>query len=153
MDKMKEADIKPDSASYNSMIGPLCGAAKLEEARTILATMIDENVSPTIETYHAFLERASADETLEFLSHMKKAGLGPNRDSFLLIYCKFLKLRQQEKALKIWVEMKPYEIVPDSAHYAVLVEGLATCGLLVKAREYYAEMRLSGISDDPKLKA
>ncbi|GFZ17254.1 hypothetical protein Acr_26g0005240 [Actinidia rufa] len=48
--------------------------------------------------------------------------------------------------------MKQYEIVPDSAHYAVLVEGLATCGWLVKAREYYADMRLSGISDDPKLK-
>ncbi|PSS07573.1 Pentatricopeptide repeat-containing protein [Actinidia chinensis var. chinensis] len=152
LNKMKEAGIKPDSASYNSMIRPLCEAAKLEEARTILATMIDENVSPTIETYHAFLEGASADGTLGILNHMKKAGLGPNSDSFLLIYRKFLKLRQPENALKIWVEMKQYEIAPDSAHYAVLVEGLVTCGLLVKAREYYAKMRLSGISDDPKLK-
>lgn len=152
LDKMREAGVKPDSATYNSMIVPLCEASKLEEARNTLATMIGESVSPTIETYHAFLEGASVDVTLEFLNHMKKTGLGPNRDSFLLIFCKFLKLKQPEYALRIWEEMKRYEVVPDSAHYALLVEGLATCGSVIKARELYGEMILSGMLDDPKLK-
>ncbi|KAL6996734.1 hypothetical protein U1Q18_006863 [Sarracenia purpurea var. burkii] len=152
LNKMKEAGVHPNSATYNSIICPLCEATKLEEARTILATMIGENLSPTVETYHAFLYGASSDEMLEFLYHMKKTGLGPNRDTFLLILGKFFKLKHPENALKIWAEMKQFDVVPDSAHYTTLVEGLATCGLLIKAREFYAEMRLSGVSDDPKLK-
>ncbi|KAH7865410.1 hypothetical protein Vadar_006322 [Vaccinium darrowii] len=152
MDKMKEAGFQLDSTTYNSMIVPLCESSKLEEARTVLASMIGESVGPTIETYHALLEGASVDATLEFLNLMKKAGLGPNRDSFLLMFSKFFKLKQPENALRIWEEMKRYEVLPDSAHYTLLVEGLATCGLLINARELYGEMILSGMLDDPKLK-
>ncbi|XP_059641821.1 pentatricopeptide repeat-containing protein At1g80880, mitochondrial [Cornus florida] len=151
LDKLKEAGLLPDSATYNSMIHPLCEAKKLEEARTILASMVGENVSPTIETYHAFLNGASLEETLEVLSRMRKAGLGPNKDTFLLIFSKNFELEQPENALKIWAEMKQYEVMPDCAHYTSLVEGLAMCGLLTKARELYAEMRSSGILDNPKL--
>ncbi|KAM7476970.1 hypothetical protein LguiB_024213 [Lonicera macranthoides] len=152
VDKIKEMGLQPDSNTYNSMICPLCKSSKLEEARTLLAKMIGENISPTIETYHAFLEGASLEGTLEVLIHMEKAGFGPNRDTFLLILGKFLKLKEPESALKIWVEMNRYNVVPDSAHYTVLVEGLERCGLLMKAREFYAEMKFNGISDDPKLK-
>lgn len=152
VDKIKEMGLQPDSNTYNSMICPLCKSSKLEEARTLLAKMIGENISPTIETYHAFLEGASLEGTLEVLNHMEKAGFGPNRDTFLLILGKFLKLKEPESALKIWVEMNRYNVVPDSAHYTVLVEVLARRGLLMKAREFYAEMKFNGISDDPKLK-
>uniref|UniRef100_A0A5B7BFF5 Pentacotripeptide-repeat region of PRORP domain-containing protein n=1 Tax=Davidia involucrata TaxID=16924 RepID=A0A5B7BFF5_DAVIN len=152
LDKMKEAGAQPDSTSYNSMIRPLCEATKLDEARNILAAMIGDNVSPTIETHHAFLEGGSLEGTLEILNCMRKAGLGPNRDTFLLIFSKFFKLDQTENALKIWGEMKQHEVVPDSEHYTVMVEGLAMCGLLIKARELYAEMKSNGILDNPKLK-
>lgn len=152
VDKIKELGMRPDSATYNSMICPLCEAAKLEEARIVLATMIGENVSPTIETYHSFLEGASLKGTLEVLNHMKKAGLGPSKVTFLSILGRFFKAEQPEYALKIWVEMKQYEVVPDSTHYIVLIEGLARCGVLSKAREFYAEMISNGMRDYPKLK-
>ncbi|KAA8540553.1 hypothetical protein F0562_024528 [Nyssa sinensis] len=152
LDKMKEEGVQPDSATFNSLICPLCEATKRDEARTILATMIGENISPTIETHHAFLEGGSLEGTLEILNCMKRAGLGPNRDTFLLIFSNFFKLDQPENALKIWGEMKQYEVVPDSEHYSVMVERLAICGLLIKAREIYAAMRSNGILDNPKLK-
>ncbi|KAJ6341188.1 hypothetical protein OIU78_009377 [Salix suchowensis] len=151
LDKMKETGLQPDSATYNSMIHPLCEAKKLEDARSLMATMIEENVSPTIETYHAFLEGTVFEETFEVLDRMKIAGLGPSEDTFLLLLAKFFKLEQPENALKIWVEMKQYEVAFNLTHYTVVVEGLARCGLLTKAREYYAEMRSNGYSDDPKL--
>ncbi|KAL6984290.1 hypothetical protein U1Q18_017669, partial [Sarracenia purpurea var. burkii] len=66
--------------------------------------MIKENLSPTIETYHALLEGANSDGMLEFLYHTNKTGIGPNMDTFLLILGKFFKLKQPENALKIWVE-------------------------------------------------
>ena len=150
--KIKEMGLQLDSASYNCMIRPLCEAKKLEEARTILAAMIAENLSPTTETYHAFLEGDSYEETFEVLKHMKKAGFGPNGDTFLLVLGNLFKLDQPENALKIWAEMKQFEVVPGSAHYKVLIEGFTKFGWLVKARELYSEMRSNGFLEDPKLK-
>lgn len=151
LNKIKEAGLRPNSTTYNNIIKPLCEATKLEEARQVLAMMIEDNVSPTIDTYHAFLTNLSSEGAFEVLNHMRKAGLGPSRDTFLQILSKFFELGQSESALKVWLEMKQYEIVPDLAHYTCLVEGLAKCGLLVKAREFYNEMRYKGIVNDPKL--
>ncbi|KAF2301531.1 hypothetical protein GH714_025563 [Hevea brasiliensis] len=151
LDKMKENGLQPDSTSYNSIIRPLCEEKKLAEARNILAAMIEENLSPTMETYHSLLESVGLEETLEVLNQMRIDGLAPTEDTFLIILVKFFKLEQPENALKIWVEMKQYEVTPNSTHYTVLVEGLARCGMLTKAHEYYADMRSYGFSDDPKL--
>uniref|UniRef100_A0A7N2LQL0 PROP1-like PPR domain-containing protein n=2 Tax=Quercus lobata TaxID=97700 RepID=A0A7N2LQL0_QUELO len=150
--KMKGSGLQPDSATYNSMIHPLCEAKMFEEARNILTVMMEENLGPTMETYHSFLEGAGFEGTLEILNQMRKAGLGPTGDSFLIILSRFFKLGQPENALKIWVEMKQYEVEPSHTHQSVLVQGLATCGWLTKAREFYADMRSKGFAEDPKLK-
>ncbi|KAJ4718654.1 putative Pentatricopeptide repeat-containing protein [Melia azedarach] len=151
-DKMKTIGLQPDSTTYNSMILPLCEAEKLEDARNVLATMIGLKLSPTVETYHAFIRSAGFEGTMEVLDRMRIAGLGPSGDTFLLVFHKFFNLKQPESAFKIWVEMKRYDVVPSCSHYTVLVKGLASCGLLVKAREFYAEMMSNGFLDDPKLK-
>ncbi|KAK8675863.1 hypothetical protein V6N13_033925 [Hibiscus sabdariffa] len=150
--KMRKSGLQPNSATYNAIICPLCEAEKVEEARNILSTMKEENLSPTVETYHAFLHGVDFEGTLEILNHMKAAALGPIGDTFLFILSKFFKAEQPEHALKIWAEMKHFEVLPDSSHYIMLVEGLAKSGWLVKAREYYDEMRSCGILDEPKLK-
>ncbi|KAH0982913.1 hypothetical protein GBA52_010090 [Prunus armeniaca] len=148
---LKQMGLQPDSTTYNSMICPLCGSKKPEEARQMLSAMIEDNISPTIETYHAFLQSTSLEGTLEILNRMKKANLGPNGNTFLMILGKFFRLEQPEMALKIWTEMKHYGVVPDSTHYTVMVQGLAACRLLMKARELFAEMRSNGFLGDPKL--
>ncbi|XP_039070832.1 pentatricopeptide repeat-containing protein At1g80880, mitochondrial [Hibiscus syriacus] len=150
--KMKKSGLQPNSATYNAIIRPLCEAEKVEEARNILFTMKEEDLNPTMETYHAFLHGVDFEGTLEILNHMKAAGLGPVGDTFLFILSKVFKVEQPEHALKIWAEMKHFEVIPDSSHYIMLVEGLAKSGWLVKAREYYDEMRSCGFSDEPKLK-
>lgn len=152
VDKVKELGLHPDSTTFNSMISPLCEAKKLEEARNILTAMVKENISPTIETYHAFLGNAGFEGTLEVLNRMKKANLGPSGETFHLILGKFFKLEQPENALKIWEEMRQYEVVPDATHYTVMVQGMATCGLLNKAKTFFSEMRSVGFLEDPKLK-
>ncbi|KAF3450985.1 hypothetical protein FNV43_RR07074 [Rhamnella rubrinervis] len=152
VDKVKELRLHPDSITFNSMIRLLCEANKLEEARNILTAMVKENISPTTETYHAFLGNVGFEGTLEVLNRMKKANLGPSGETFLLILGKFFKLEQPENALKIWEEMRQHEVVPDFTHYTVMVEGLATCGLLNKAKTFFLEMRSVGFLEDPKLK-
>ncbi|CAN0919782.1 Pentatricopeptide repeat-containing protein At1g80880, mitochondrial [Linum grandiflorum] len=152
LDKMKREGIQADSSTYNSMIRPLCEAKKLEEARDVLAKMIEsKNVNPTTETYHAFIQGSDPNVCMEFLAQMRKEGLGPTGRTFLLILDKSFKMGQPENALDVWAEMKQYQVVAEEAHYEMLVEGLARCGMLERARYYYGEMGSKGFSCNPKL--
>ncbi|XP_014500612.1 pentatricopeptide repeat-containing protein At1g80880, mitochondrial [Vigna radiata var. radiata] len=151
IDNLKEQGLQPDSSTFNAMILPLCETGKLAEARVVFNTMVEENVCPTTETYHAFFEGVDYQGSLEFLSRMKDSGLGPNKDSFLIILTKFLKLKQPVNAVKIWTEMKAYDLVPSCEHYRVMVEELVNCRWFIKARYFYEEMISNGCSADPKL--
>ncbi|KAK6147861.1 hypothetical protein DH2020_018773 [Rehmannia glutinosa] len=151
VDRMKETGLEPNSTTYNLIIHPLCEAEKFEDGKNVLARMIGHDISPTIDTYHALLKGENLEGTLGVLDHMRKAGLGPNEDTFLLILDKFFKLGRPENALEIWSEMKRYVVKPDIVHYDVLVKGLAKCGLIEKAREFYSEMRCVSLVDYPSL--
>ncbi|KAJ0436465.1 putative tetratricopeptide-like helical domain superfamily, pentacotripeptide-repeat region of PRORP [Helianthus annuus] len=153
LDKMKDTGLIPDSTAYNFIIRPLCKAGKIADARRVLSRMLEENVNPNIDTYHAFLEGKdlTCEERFELLERMKKSGNGPNGDTFVMILGKFLRLNEVDNALKIWVKMKEYEVLYDSAHFVMMVEGLVKHGLVTKARELYGEMVSIGITVDPKL--
>ncbi|KAJ0680108.1 putative tetratricopeptide-like helical domain superfamily, pentacotripeptide-repeat region of PRORP [Helianthus annuus] len=153
LDKMKDTGFIPDSTAYNFIIRPLCKAGKVTDARRVVSRMLEENVNPNIDTYHAFLEGKdlTCEERFELLERMKKSGNGPNGDTFVMILGKFLRLNEVDNALKIWVKMKEYEVLHDSAHFVMMVEGLVKHGLVTKARELYGEMVSIGITVDPKL--
>ncbi|KAL8256827.1 hypothetical protein R6Q59_028868 [Mikania micrantha] len=153
LDKMRDMGFIPDSITFNFIIGPLCKAGRNVDARRVLSRMLEDNINPTIDTYHAFLEGKDLafEESFQLLERMMKSGNGPNRDTFLIILGKLLQLNEVENALKIWVKMKQYEVSPDSAHYVMMVEGLMKHGLVAKAMELYAEMISIGITIDPKL--
>ncbi|KAG5115145.1 hypothetical protein JHK84_041258 [Glycine max] len=151
IDRLKEQGLQPGSVTFNSMILSLCEAGKLAEARIIFNSMVEENVSPTTETYHAFFEGTDYQGTLEFLTRMKDSGLGPSKDSFVIILAKFLKLKQPVNAPKFWTEMKTYDVLPSCVHYRIMVEGLVTCRWFIKARGFYEEMISNGCSADPML--
>ncbi|KAL8456963.1 hypothetical protein ACS0TY_034984 [Phlomoides rotata] len=148
VDTMKEAGFVPNSTTYDLIIRPLCEAGRFDEARVMLTRMIDDDISPTIDTYHALLIGEDLEGTLGVLNHMRRDGLGPRKDTFVLILDKYLKLGESENAVKIWSEMEAYEVEKDCVHYNIMVEGLTKCGLIAKARELYSEMT----SDDPSLK-
>ncbi|KAL6497121.1 hypothetical protein OROGR_029050 [Orobanche gracilis] len=152
VDRMKETGLKRNATTYNLIINPLCGALKFDEARSVLTRMIGDDISPTIDTYHALLKGESIEGTLGVLDYMRKEGLGPRKETFLLNLDRFLKLGQPENALRIWSGMKEYMVKPDCSHYSVLVEGLVKYGLIEKARELYDEMRCVSPLDDLMLK-
>ncbi|PIA36771.1 hypothetical protein AQUCO_03200031v1 [Aquilegia coerulea] len=151
VDKIKEASLQPDSITYNSMVLPLCEARKLEEAKIVLSDMVQMGLTPTPETYHAFIEVESADGTVELLKQMKEARCAPNGHTFLLAINKLLQSKQPDDALRLWVEMIKYEVVPDSAHYSAIVKGLVVCGWHAKARKFYDDMKSRGLPDDPTI--
>lgn len=152
LEKVREAGLRPDSSTYNSLIRPLCEAGKLDEARDVLTMMTKDNIDPTIGTYHSFIQGADSERSFELLKQMKQDGLGPSEATFVIMLNKSFELQQPDYALKTWAEMKRYDVLPNSEHYSVLIQGLATCGLLKQAREFYDEMTSHGFIAHPKIK-
>lgn len=152
LEKVKEVGLQPDSTSYNSLIRPLCEAGKLDEARDVLTMMMEERIGPTTETYHSFIQGADFERGFELLKQMSKDGLGPSEATFVIMLNKSFESEQPDYALKTWEVMKRYDVSPDSEHYSVLIQGLATCGQLTQAREFYDEMISRGFIAHPKIK-
>nr|XP_010912182.3 pentatricopeptide repeat-containing protein At1g80880, mitochondrial [Elaeis guineensis] len=150
-ERITEAGLQPNVETYNSMIYPLCEAHKLEEARVILDEMMVKGFHPNIDTYHAFIKAEDVEGTLKVMNKMRIVGCGPNGYTFLLLFDKFFSLDKSDGALRMWSEMKRYNVVPGSAHYMALVQGLALHGWIPKALEFYNEMISRGFPADPKL--
>ncbi|MQL89264.1 hypothetical protein Taro_021837 [Colocasia esculenta] len=146
-DRIEDAGLRADEDTYKSIIYPLCEAHKVQEALDMLEDMIKKGLTPTIETYHAFAKIEDIDGTLNLIKRMNDDGCGPNRYTFLLILEKFFKLDQAGNALRIWKEMRTYNICPHYTHYAALIQGLASCGWIPKALEFYNEMKSRGFHD------
>lgn len=152
LEKVKEVRLQPDSSTYISLIRPLCEAGKLDEARDVLTMMTENNVDPTMETYHCFIRGADSERSFELLKQMRQDDLGPTEATFVIMLHRSFELAQPDYALKAWAEMKRYDILPNSEHYSVLIQGLATCGLLKQAGEFYNEMTSHGFIAHPKIK-
>lgn len=143
--------LQPNVKTYNSMIVPLCESRKLDEARMVLEDMMLKGIVPTILTYRTFLRQENIDETLKLLKKMKDDGCGPKSDTFLMLIDRFFQLNEPGHALKLWNEMKRYDIRPSYSHYMSVVQGLIKHGCMERALEYYDEMKENGFASDPKL--
>ncbi|KAL6838395.1 hypothetical protein ACP4OV_031801 [Aristida adscensionis] len=149
--KIKDEGLQPDVETYNNMIIPLCERCQLDEARMVMEGMILKGIVPTIATYHAFLRQEGIDESLKLLRKMEEDGLGPNSDTFLMLLEKFFELSESGNALKVWNEMRRYDIGPAHSHYMIVVQGLVKHGCIPRALEFYDEMKEKGFASDPKL--
>jgi pentatricopeptide repeat protein len=149
--KIADEGLQPDVETYNSIIVPLCESYKLDEARKIMEDMIMKGIVPTILTYHAFLKQEGIDETLQLLKKMKEDGCGPNSDTFLILIDKFIQLNESGNALRVWNQMRRYDLRPAYVHYMALIQGLVKHGCVPRALEYYDEMKLNGFASDPIL--
>ncbi|KAL6644170.1 hypothetical protein ACP70R_015778 [Stipagrostis hirtigluma subsp. patula] len=149
--KLIDEGLQPDVETYNSMIIPLCERCQLDEARMVMESMILKGIVPTISTYHAFLKQEGIDESLRLLRKMEEDGRGPDSDTFLMLINKFFELNESGNALRVWNEMRRYEISPSHSHYMAVVQGLVKDGCIPRALEYYDEMKEKGFASDPKL--
>ena len=149
--KLTDEGLQPDVETYNNMIVPLCESCKLDEARMVMETMVLKGIIPTISTYHAFLKQEGIDESLKLLQKMKEDGCGPKSDTFLMLIDTFFLLNESGNALRVWNEMRKYEISPVRSHYMTVVEGLVKHGCIPRALEYYDEMKEKGFASDTQL--
>ncbi|GJN35120.1 hypothetical protein PR202_gb23862 [Eleusine coracana subsp. coracana] len=149
--KLIDEGLHPDVETYNSMILPLCESRQLDEARMMMERMTIEGIVPGISTYHAFLKQEGIEESLKLLRRMEEDGCGPTSDTFLMLFDKFFLLNEAGNALRVWNEMKRYDISPTRSHYMTVVQGLAKHGCIPRALEYYDEMKENGFASDTQL--
>ncbi|XP_006659996.3 pentatricopeptide repeat-containing protein At1g80880, mitochondrial [Oryza brachyantha] len=149
--KIVDEGLQPNVETYNSMIVPLCESRDLDKARMVLEDMMLKGIVPTILTYNTFLRQESIDETMILLRKMKQDRCGPKSDTFLMLIDRFFQLNEPGNALKLWNEMKRYDITPSCSHYMSVIQGLIKQGCMERALEYYDEMKENGFASDPKL--
>ncbi|KAF8701448.1 hypothetical protein HU200_033614 [Digitaria exilis] len=149
--KLIDEGLQPVVETYNSMIVPLCESCKLDEARMVMDSMICKGIVPTISTYHAFLKQEGIDESLKLLRKMKEDGCGPKSDTFFMLLEKFFLLNESGNALRVWNEMRKYDINPGRSHYMTVIQGLVKHGCMPRALEYYDEMKEKGFASDTQL--
>ena len=82
---------------------------------------------------------------------MKEDGCGPNSDTFLMLIDKFIQLNEPGNALRVWNELRRYDIKPAYVHYMAVIQGLVKHGCIPRALEYYDEMKFNGFASDPIL--
>ncbi|KAJ3698416.1 hypothetical protein LUZ61_002121 [Rhynchospora tenuis] len=150
-ERICEYGLNPNVESYNSMIHPLCENQEFEDARALMEEMTVKGVIPNYETFHAFINQGSIEETLKILRKMKENECGPRGSTFLILLEKYFSSNEPGNAMKIWFEMKKYQIEPDRSHYMALVKGLVKYGWVPKAIDYYNEMKSKGCVADPPL--
>ncbi|KAJ4755000.1 Pentatricopeptide repeat-containing protein [Rhynchospora pubera] len=150
-ERIREAGLNPNVESFNSMIHPLCEKQEFEDAQAIMEKMTVKGVFPNYETFHAFINQDNIEETLKIFRKMKEQECGPRGSTFLFLLEKYFGSNEPGNAMKIWFEMKKYQIEPDRSHYMALVKGLVKYGWVLKAIEYYNEMKSKGSIPDPPL--
>ncbi|CAO2175857.1 unnamed protein product [Urochloa humidicola] len=149
--KLIDEGLQPDVETYNNMIIPLCESCKLDEARMVMESMVLKGIIPNILTYHALLKQEGIDESLMLLRKLKEDGCGPKSDTFLILLDKFFLQSESGNALRVWNEMRKYDISPAHSHYMTVVQGLVKHGYIPRALEYYDEMKEKGFASDTQL--
>jgi pentatricopeptide repeat protein len=150
-ERICEAGLDPNVETYNSMIHALCESQKFEEAHALVEELTVKGIKPNYETFHLLINQDDPKEISKVLRKMEENGCGPHGSTFLLLLENYFSSNESEKAMKLWYEMKKYEIKPDRSHYIVLVQGLVKYGWVQKALVYYNEMRKEGYMSDPRL--
>ncbi|KAI9093645.1 hypothetical protein K1719_027094 [Acacia pycnantha] len=109
---MEDANISPDTVTYNSLINPLCKAHKIDEAKEILDEMVQRGLSPTIRTYHAFPWQ-QLDVVFKLWSEMRESGVNPDRSSYIVLIHGLFFNGKLEEAYKYYNEMQEKGFLPE----------------------------------------
>ncbi|KAK8948499.1 Pentatricopeptide repeat-containing protein [Platanthera zijinensis] len=151
LNKIVELGLQPDLKTYNSMILPLCEAHRLDEAQEVMKMMSSGSVRPSVETYHALIKIVDSQGVFELIDRMREDGCRPVANTYLLMFNKFFSMGESGCALRMWSEMRKSDVVPDVVHYTAMIKGLVADGWILKAMDFYGEMKSREFPADPEL--
>ncbi|CBI22109.3 hypothetical protein VitviT2T_017439 [Vitis vinifera] len=143
-DHMKSLKCKPDLITYNTVLGFLGRAGRLDEMLHEFSSMKVANIAPDIISYNTLLNSLQKvgrlDLCLVFFREMGENGLKPDLRTYRALIEGFGQSGNLEEALRLFSEMKQGQICPSIYIYRSLINYSKKMGKVELAMSLSEEM-------------
>lgn len=143
-EEMLETKVEPSVATFNSLIGYLCGNGELDKA--LLEDMIKRGKRPNAVTYALLMEGLCSigehDEVKKMMFDMEYRGCKPAVVNFGVLMSDLVKRGKIEEAKSLVHEMKKRHFKKDVVTYNILINYLCKEGRAAEAYKVLFEMQV-----------
>ncbi|KAF8400880.1 hypothetical protein HHK36_014183 [Tetracentron sinense] len=138
---------KSDILMSNSLIDMYGKCGRMDLASSVLAEMVQRNVSTWTSMIVGFAMHGHVKNALEYFGYMREAGVRPNHVTFVGVLSACVHGGMVEEGRGYFDMMKNlYGITPMMQHYGCMVDLLGRAGLLDEARELVERMPMNANS-------
>lgn len=148
-DHMKTFKLKPDLVTYNTVLGILGKAGRVEEMLNVFYAMkMAEDIDPDIFSYNTLLHSLRRvgrfDLCVVLINEMGKVGLQPDLITYTALIECFFKSGNIEESVRLFQHMKSGDVRPSVYIYRSLVSNLKKLGKSELAVKFLEEMNERG---------
>ncbi|XP_010548024.1 PREDICTED: pentatricopeptide repeat-containing protein At2g15690 [Tarenaya hassleriana] len=136
-DYFLQSKFRGDIKLNNKVIQMYGNCGSMTDARRVFDHIPDRNMDSWHLMMRAYADNGMGDDGLHLFEEMKKLGLKPNEETFLLIFLACATVDAIEEAFLHFESMKSeHGINPGAEHYLGLLDVLGKCGQLIEAEKY-----------------
>ncbi|KAK1414391.1 hypothetical protein QVD17_30135 [Tagetes erecta] len=148
-DHMRTFKLKPDLVTYNTVLGILGKAGRVDEMLNVFASMkTAEDIDPDIFSYNTLLHSLRRvgrfDLCVVVITEMGKVGLQPDLITYTALIECFFKSGNIEESVRLFQHMKSGDVRPSVYIYRSLVNNLNKLGKSELAVKFLEEMNERG---------
>ncbi|XP_015889191.3 pentatricopeptide repeat-containing protein At2g15690, mitochondrial-like [Ziziphus jujuba] len=138
---LKRSPFAGDLELKNSLIQMYGNCGSMKDARKLFDRMRERNIRTWHLMINGYAVNGRGDDGLLLFEQMKKVGLQPDEDTFLVVLSACASAEAVEEGLIHFAAMKDeYGIVPGIEHYLGVVDVLGKSGHLNEAEEFIEKM-------------
>lgn len=137
----KRSPFRDDVELNNDLINMYGRCGSMKDARKVFDRMRDRNMSSWHVMISGYAVNGQGDDGLRLFEKMKKVGLRPDRDTFLVVLSACASAEAVEEGLIHFEAMEnEHGIVPGIEHYLGVIDVLGKSGHLNEAEEFIEKM-------------
>lgn len=137
----KRSPFRGDIELNNNLIHMYCACGSMKDARKVFDRMPDRNLSSWHLMINGYASNGQGDDGLLLFEQMKKVGLHPDKDTFLVVLSACASAEAVEEGLIHFEAMEnEYGIAPGIDHYLGVIDVLGKSGHLNEAEEFIEKM-------------
>eukprot|EP00933_Yihiella_yeosuensis_P038094 TRINITY_DN3205_c0_g1_i1.p1 TRINITY_DN3205_c0_g1~~TRINITY_DN3205_c0_g1_i1.p1 ORF type:complete len:631 (+),score=129.40 TRINITY_DN3205_c0_g1_i1:185-2077(+) len=145
LEEMRKLKVQIDNVVYNTALGILVGAQKVDQARDLLEEMELSGMVADVVTYNTlakgYAKEGRLEQCFELFEQMKKRGISPSQVTYGIMLDGCINENKVEKAAEIFQTMKKEGCVMNTVLYTTLIKGFARAGQVDEATKIFEEMR------------
>ncbi|XP_010526944.1 PREDICTED: pentatricopeptide repeat-containing protein At2g15690-like [Tarenaya hassleriana] len=136
-DHFLQSRFRGDIKLNNKVIQMYGNCCSMTDARRVFYHMPNRNMDSWHLMMGAYAGNGMGDDGLHLFEEMKKSGLKPNEETFLMVFLACTSADAIEEAFLHFESMKhEHGINPGTEHYLGLLDVIGNCGQLIEAEKY-----------------